>query len=81
MSIKGRRVRIDLSGDEALVLFDWLGRTSAADQPAPFVDQAEQRVLWDLECILEATLVEVFAEDYETLLSTARAVVRDEPGA
>ncbi|WP_135453641.1 hypothetical protein [Mycobacterium sp. DL99] len=81
MSFEGTGVTIDLSSDEALVLFDWLARTSRADRPAPFVDQAEQRVLWDMECLLERTLSAVFAGDYGSLLSAARAVVRDESGA
>jgi hypothetical protein len=42
-------ILITLSQDQALVLFDWLARTGTRDQPAEFEDQAEQRVLWDLE--------------------------------
>jgi hypothetical protein len=38
------------------VLFDWLARTSEAGKPVPFVDQAEQRILWDLACMLESVL-------------------------
>jgi hypothetical protein len=71
-------VMLELSADEALVLFDWLGRTSDAGEPAPFADQAEQRVLWDVECMLERVLVEPFKADYALLLETARSRVRDE---
>lgn len=38
-------ISIRLSRDQALVLFEWLARTSAADLPAAFEDQAEQRAL------------------------------------
>jgi hypothetical protein len=71
------RVTLDLSSDEALVLFDWLGRTSDAGEPVPFADQAEQRVLWDMECMLESVLVEPFLGEYGYLLESARSAVRD----
>jgi hypothetical protein len=71
-------VTLNLSAHEALVLFDWLARTSAAGKPVPFADQAEQRVLWDLECMLESGLAQPLADDYATLLNTARDAVRDE---
>ncbi|TCN31038.1 hypothetical protein EV644_13015 [Kribbella orskensis] len=47
-----------LSRDQALVLFEWLARTSSAGAPVGFEDQAEQRVLWDLESALERVLIE-----------------------
>jgi hypothetical protein len=31
------------------VLFEWLVRSSDRGAPAPFVDQAEERVLWVVE--------------------------------
>ena len=71
-------VTVTLTGDEALVLFDWLARTSEAGEPVPFVDQAEQRVLWDLECTLESVLVQPFADHYAALLDAARDAVRDD---
>ena len=42
------RVSIELSGDEALVLFEWITRFNKRED-AEFEDQAEQRVLWDIE--------------------------------
>ena len=54
-------VILTLSGDEALVLFDWLARSSDTGVPAPFVDQAEARVLWHVEAVLERSLVCTFA--------------------
>ena len=50
-------VSVTLSGDEALVLYDWLARTEETDGPAPFVDQAELRVLWQLQGAIERSLV------------------------
>jgi hypothetical protein len=70
-------IQIPLSRDEALVLLDWL---AANVDTLSFRDQAEQRVLWDIEAMLEAQLVEPFASNYAELLQAARARVRDPEG-
>ncbi len=67
---------IELSHDEALVLHDWLRRFHQRTAE-PFEDQAEQRVLWNLECVLEKALPEVLDPRYEILLAAWRARVRD----
>jgi hypothetical protein len=73
-------VSLKLSTDEALVLFEWITRfNQRAD--TTFDDQAEQRVLWDLEATLEAALAEPFRGDYRALLEAARARVRDPGGS
>ena len=72
----GDLVRIELTGDEALVLFEFLQRFSKSDTLV-LEDQAEQRVLWDLTCILEKALVQPFTANYGELLSQARDRVRD----
>jgi hypothetical protein len=71
------RVSLDLTRAEAIVLFDWLSRFNDAEQ-REFVDQAEQRVLWDLEAMLESNLSEPFDPRYAELLAEARAKVRDQ---
>ena len=69
-------VVIELNVAEALVLFEYLSRCS--DQKnLVFEDQAEQRVLWHLENILESALAEPFRPDYGVLLEDARAAVRN----
>lgn len=79
VSEDGGRVGVELSTDEALVLFDWLARTSDNGAPVAFTDAAEQRVLWNLECLLERVLVEPLSADYIALVQEARrAVVGDE---
>lgn len=70
-------ISVALSHDQALVLFEWLARTGADEQPAVFEDQAEQRVLWDLEAVLEKHLVDPFKSDYRERLEQARGRVRD----
>jgi hypothetical protein len=76
MSDENTGVTLEFSAAEALVLFDWLARTSAAHQPAAFADPAEQRVLWNLECMLERVVVETFDPDYSSLVDAARAALR-----
>ncbi len=68
-------IELPLTPDEALVLFAWLGRFNNSDHE--FEDQAEQRVLWNLEAMLESELVEPFRSDYLELVAAARGRVRD----
>ena len=74
--MESNKINLELSREEALVLFDWLSRFNK-DGDAKFEDQAEQRVLWDVEGMLESALVEPFDPKYDELLARARARVRD----
>ncbi len=67
---------IQLSRDEAIVLFDFLSRYSDSDQFL-IEDQAEERVLWNMCCTLESGLSEPFLPDFKTRLDAARDNVRD----
>lgn len=67
-------VVLTLTQAEALVLFEWLHVNEGRHVLA---DQAEQRVLWDLESSLESRLKAVIAADYSERLYAARALVRD----
>jgi hypothetical protein len=71
-----RKVTLDLSPDEAIVLFEWLHRFNEAENNE-FVDQAEQRVLWNIEAMLESALTEPLHPNYVELIAAARARVRD----
>ena len=68
-------VDLRLSGDEALVLHDWVARFNASDPT--FDDQAEQRALWNLEALLERHLVAPLDADYDAALAAARDRLRD----
>ena len=70
------RINVDLTASEALVLFEFLSRFSSAGS-LDIVDQAEERVLWDICSSLESTLDQPVAGDYAALIAKARAVVRD----
>jgi len=65
----GDPVTIELTGDEALVLFEWLADLDTAKIG---VGEAEQRVLWSIEAALEKSLVEPFAKNYVELVERAR---------
>jgi hypothetical protein len=66
-------VFIELSHDEALVLFEWLARV---DGSLPVVDSSEQDVLWRIEGQLEKKLIEPLTADYTDAVNEARARLR-----
>jgi len=74
--MQSTRVKLELTSDEALVLYDWLTRFNQRDEAA-FVDQAEERVLFDLEAMLEKALVAPLQADYAVRVAQARLHVRD----
>ena len=70
------KVIIELAKDEALVLFEFLANRHNRND-LHFDDQAEQRVLWNIEGALEKSLAEPFRSDYLEILTAARNNVRD----
>jgi hypothetical protein len=70
-----------LSHPEALVLFEFLARAEEAGGSEEYriEDEAERHVLWRLEGRLERTLWEPLAPNYDELLETARAAMRNPP--
>jgi len=69
-------VHLRLTPDEALVLFEFLSRYGDTDD-LRVEDQAEQRALWNLCCVLEKELREPFDPDYVKLVQSARDRLRD----
>lgn len=72
----GEPIRLELTGDEALVLFEFLARFDE-DGTLAIQDQAEERALWNLHAVLQRQLVEILLPDYSDLLSDARSRLRD----
>lgn len=70
-------VVVSLKRDEAIVFFEWLSRTAARGSPAPYADQAEQRVLWNIQAVLESEMTEPFSPTYAEVVESARARLRD----
>jgi len=70
-------IQIPLTKDEAIVLLEFLMRVNDKPVENLFEDQSEQRVLWDIECVLEKQVFEVLISDYEAQVEQARGRVRD----
>jgi hypothetical protein len=70
-------VQLVLTADEAVVLFEFLRRYSDSND-LTIVDQAEQRALWNLCCVLERGALAPITGDWPVLLQQARARLRDE---
>ena len=60
---------IKLNNYEVLVFFDWLVKLVENNE---INDEAEQKILYDLECLLESTLEEPFMENYKNLIHIAK---------
>jgi len=74
---RSENINIMLNEDEAIVLFEWLSNFNAKDNTTLFEDQAEQRVLFNLETELEKNISSVFDNDYKNVLLKARDNIRD----
>ncbi len=70
-----KTIRIELTGDAALVLFEYLTRIDSGDA-AKAPHEAEERVLWFLEGQLERALTEPLDPNYRELLAKAQRRVR-----
>lgn len=77
MSPQQSQVQITLTADEALVLFEFLQRFSETGK-LEIEDQAEERVLWNLCCLLERQVFDGLPADYLTALQQARDRLRDD---
>ena len=76
--MSNNKVNIELTKEEAIVLFEFLSRFNENDAFDKFEDQAEQRVLWNIECVLEKELSEPLRDDYKEIIEKAREKIRDE---
>lgn len=70
-------INIELTNSESIVLLELLSRINQENRTELFKDQSEERVLWDLESMLESKLNEPFKKNYSELLENARNEVRD----
>jgi len=70
-------VNINLTEDEAWVLFEFVRRFSDTDK-LEIKDQAEERAIWNLTCIFEKTLHQEKDIDYKKFIEECRERLRDE---
>ncbi len=74
---KHNKVSLELTKEEAIVLFEFLERFNKIEHNPHFEDQSELRILWDIECTLEQKLSESFRIDYQEIVNRARKNIRD----
>jgi hypothetical protein len=74
--MENKKIILELTHPEALVLINWISKNDEKDS-IPFSDPAEQKVLWKIEGLLENTLVEVFAENYDEIIRQAQKDVNE----
>ena len=72
----GQPVHLELTKDEALVLFEFLERFDSIEK-LTIVDQAEERALRNLHCHLQKQLVDIFDSNYVALIEASRDRLRD----
>lgn len=65
---------LKLNGDEVLVFFEWLVKFNKDNELS---DKAEQKILSNLECLLESVLEEHFMEDYKDIINRAKRYIID----
>jgi len=75
--IENNKTIVNFSKEEVIVLLEWLHNFNEEDNHIFFKDQAEQRVLWDLEAELENVNSAIFEGNYIEILSKAREKIRD----
>jgi len=77
MTTTSETVSIELTKSQAIVLFEWLSKHDEADDVKYDYD-AEQRIVWRIQAILEKTLTEPFKDNYTQILEQARNEVMTE---
>ena len=67
-------ISLTLKHDEALILFEWLA--SLEEKALHNVcDEAEQKVLWQIEAQLESQLPDILMSDYAARVAAAKGRV------
>jgi len=70
-----KKIEIEITEKEAIVLFDIIAKFTESSKIKPF-DIAEQRVLYNLESILESKLDFVVDEKYNEILEEAKEDIK-----
>ncbi len=73
------KVSLELTKEEALVLFEFLWRWNEEGK-REVEDKSEEVVLNQIHGLLEKQLVEPFKDDYKKLLEDARTVLKKRAG-
>ena len=71
------KLSLNLTKNEALVLFDFLSRFNQSENNIIFEDKAEQKIFWTIEALLEKQLTETFLPNYKDIITEARKEILD----
>ncbi|MBL7787104.1 MAG: hypothetical protein JNM36_14435 [Chitinophagales bacterium] len=74
---KNGNIAIIFNEEEALVLLEWLHNFNQEEHSTLFQDQAEKRILFDIEAELEKVVSATFDNNYREILLKARQKIRD----
>lgn len=75
---ENKNVIITFNEAEALVLLEWLTKINEKNNSELFEDrQAEEKVLFDLEALLEKNISETFKSNYSEILFAARRAIKN----
>ncbi len=72
-----KNIVIGFSEEEAIVLLEWLHKFNEEERPTLIQDQSEERILFDLEAVLETVVSTTFDTNYQEALLKARQKIRD----
>ena len=75
--MQNQKVKLELTKDEAIILFEIIDRLNKSDGKIEIQDQAEQRMFWNIECLLEKELEEPFCNNYNEIVELAKKRLRD----
>jgi hypothetical protein len=70
------KITVELERDEALVLYEYLRRCDD-EGIYKFVHDAEQQVIWKLECALQPNFDEICDPAYMKIVASARSAVHE----
>ena len=70
-------VDLSITKAEAIILFEFAAKLTTEQSTVAF-DGAEEKVLWNIEAMLEKMLLEPFREDYEHVVDKARLEVTED---
>ena len=71
-----KNIMIELTEDEALILFDCITRFNEKRSSIVFRDESEKKVIFDIESDLETKLASILDQDYELILNKAKKNIK-----
>lgn len=60
---------IKLTNTEGIMLSDLVARLTSEKENLNIIDEAEEKLLWDIECILEKQTKMIFNKEYKSEVS------------